>query len=103
MAGREAAARLRLLVNLLVLPGLGTLAAGQRLAGVAQAGLAILGFALVVLALGSYVVAWIRAAAPPAAIGPQLATGLAGLGLFALAWFWSFASGLALLRGEKDR
>jgi hypothetical protein len=92
-----------LLADLLLLPGLGALASGRRLAGLAQAALALTGFGLALLWLTSYGLAWLRAGALPEGLGPRGGLGLAGLALFLLAWLWSLAAGLGRLRALARR
>lgn len=86
-----------LVTNLLVLPGLGTLVAGRR-TGFAQAALALAGFALTLAWLVFFIATWIRLRAFPFGGGPSLRWGVLGVLLFLLAWLWSLASGLAIVR-----
>ena len=88
--------RQRRLANLLILPGLGTWAAGQPVAAILQATLAIVGFAIALAGVVTY--------AREQWWSPELADGsgpvrvMAGLGLFAAAWLW----GLLTVGGERD-
>ena len=94
-------ARNYLLTNLLVLPGLGSWLAGRRFAGVLQVVFAFTGFGLIVFWLVSFLGACIQTETFPANGGPHLLFGLAGVVLFTASWFWSLATGLAILRNDK--
>jgi len=91
-----------LATNLLVLPGLGSLALGRR-TGWLQAGMALGGFALSCVWLFSFLAAWIREQAFPFEAGPDLTLGLLGIGLFGVAWSWSAVSALDAVRQARDR
>jgi len=87
--------------NLLVLPGVGSLAAGRLAAGLAQAALALTGFGMTLVWL-AHVFALMRAAGsflldPP----PDLRLGLGGIGLFGAAWLWSAATGWAVVQRAR--
>ena len=106
MASSEARhdqARAELLADLLLLPGLGTLASGRRLSGLMQAGLALTGFGLTLFWFASYFLFLLREGSLPEGLGPRGALGLGGLGLFALAWLWSLVSGLGRLKAAARR
>lgn len=93
----EAKAWACLTANLLVLPGLGTLVTGRK-SGLVQATLALLGFGLTLLFFTSFVMEWIRLRSLPTDGGPHLVWGILGVVLFAAAWLWSLATGLALVK-----
>jgi len=94
--GERDRARAALSANLLVLPGLGSLLMGRR-SGWLQAPLALAGMALSVRWLVVVLVDWRRAAALPDTI-PHAGLLLEGVALFAVAWLWALATGLAVLR-----
>ena len=88
--------RQRRLANLLILPGLGTWAAGRIVAAVLQATLAIVGFAIALAGVVTYAREqwWQQEAADGS--GPMRIA--VGLGLFAAAWLWS----LLTVGGGRD-
>ncbi len=92
-----------LMANLLVLPGLGTCLAGEKLRGAIQMLCALAGFSLTLYWLVSNaLLIWetrvfiLQGGFPPRA-------GLAGMSLFFCAWFWSLASAWRLMRRSKQR
>ncbi len=89
-----------LLVNLLVLPGLGTFLAGHRLAGSAQA---VLALGLTGLWFVTFGAAWWQTREFPLDGGPHFTWGLTGVALFIAAWCWSFATGRKNLRDGGAR
>lgn len=90
-----------LMTNVLVLPGLGTLAAGRRAAGLVQTILALAGFVLVCGWLVSFVLDAVRAAALPENLGAHAGLGFFGLVLAVGSWVWGLLSGLAILRESR--
>lgn len=86
-------------VNLVVLPGLGSLLMGRR-SGWLQAPLALGGMALGLRWLVLVLLDWRRAGALPETL-PRAGLLLEGVALFALAWLWALATGLALLRRRR--
>lgn len=93
------------LTNLLVLPGLGSLAAGRRV-GWAQVGVAVAGLGLVAYGLVRLIRDWLAAGLEPGfEFTPALGCLLAGLGVSAVAWFWALATSIqvhrALRAGER--
>lgn len=83
--------------NALALPGLGTIAAGRRI-GYAQAALALVGLILSVVGLVAHLERWYRDGELPQEVTPALWLALAGVGAFALAWFWALTSSIRLHR-----
>jgi hypothetical protein len=98
----EAAAWAALAANLAVLPGLGSLTAGRRV-GWLQAALALSGGIVSLAWLAGFVREWIRLGAFPLDGGPDLSSGLAGVGAFGVAWLWSLATSLDLVRRARSR
>jgi hypothetical protein len=92
-----AAARSCLTINLLGLPGLGSWIAGRKV-GLIQGAMAITGLIMTVACLVFFVAAWIRTGSLPEGFPPHLLLGVAGVFVFGLAWLWSLATGLAMLR-----
>ncbi len=90
-------ARAFLATNLLVLPGAGTLMAGRKV-GILQAAFALAGVALPLPWLAEWIVHWIQTREVLIEISPLFWMALAGVALFAVAWFWSLKSGLSILR-----
>lgn len=85
----------------LVLPGLGTWAAGRRAAGIAQIVVSQGGF-LLAMGWGVWCVAiWTRTGELPAELGPWFGPAMAGVALFFGAWLWALASSLQILRAAR--
>ena len=85
----------------LALPGLGTFLARDRLAGALQLVASQIGFLLTVLWAVAYVRNWIREGKMPEGLGPHFRLALIGIVLFLLAWAWSVASSLQILRDTR--
>jgi len=94
-------ARNCLLTNLLVIPGGGSLVAGRRV-GWLQAGLAGVGVGLTLWWAVGLAVEWIRTRELPLAVDARFWGAVAGVVLFIIAWFWSLATGLAILRTANE-
>ncbi len=91
------------LTNLLVLPGLGSLAAGRKV-GWAQMGLALTGLGLMVYGLARLIRDWLAAGLEPVfEFTPALSGLLAGLGVSAVAWFWALGTSLQVHRALRAR
>ncbi|MDD2709394.1 MAG: hypothetical protein PHV34_15515 [Verrucomicrobiae bacterium] len=84
--------------NLLVLPGMGTLLAGERRAAYVQMALALAGGALSVVFLYGAVRQWLQTEMIPLDGGPFLREGIIGIGIFLISWSWSLHSGIRLIR-----
>jgi hypothetical protein len=98
----EARAWACLLTNLLVLPGLGSIAAGRR-SGWPQAAIALFGFALTTVWLVSFVGAWLRAGEFPLDAGPYLPAGVLGLLVFGASWVWGLVTGVLVVHESRAR
>jgi hypothetical protein len=85
------------LLSNLALPGLGTLVARRRVAGLLQLVISQIGFALCVLWSVLFLRDWIRQGSLPEDITPHLGLALIGPALFFLAWIWSLASSVEIL------
>ncbi len=107
-APRRSSAWSAVLINQLAFPGLGTIMSGRRV-GYVQAGLMLIGFFLAMGFFIWYFVCIARHLSNPgwsheqfiATFRPYLWSLYWGLGLSALAWFWSLKSSLEMLK-EKD-
>jgi hypothetical protein len=86
--------------NLLVLPGLGSIAMGRR-SGWLQAAIALGGFVLTLVWIVGFVRLWIHEGAPPLSPPYRLGLALDGVGLFALAWLWALATGWSDVRRAR--
>ena len=93
-----ATARNAALINQLATPGLGSLLAGRRLAGLGQLTLAVAGFVLVILWFLSVLRQFYGMVEGSVEIKPVGWIGLAGAGLFAAAWVWSLVTSIGLIR-----
>ena len=87
-----------MLLNQLATPGLGSLIAGRRLAGGGQLLLSLSGFVLVTVWFWRLMLQFYGQISGNVAVQPVGSIGLLGAGLFALAWVWSLATSLSLLR-----
>ncbi len=85
-------------VSNLVLPGLGTFLAHRRVVGVIQLVISQTGFALSLLWAILFVRDWVQQGSLPEDVTPHLALGLIGCAIFLLAWIWSLASSVGILR-----
>jgi hypothetical protein len=85
----------------LVLPGVGTFVAGRRVEGVLQLVVSQIGFALSLLWAVLFVRDWIREGSLPEDITARLWLGVLGVAMFLLAWMWSVASSVAILRDSR--
>ena len=90
-----------LLANLIV-PGLGTLVVYRR-AGIIQVLVSQLGFALTLVWAIWFAVTWAQARTFPDDLGPYFGLGILGAMLFLIAWIWSLASSLNLLRQARTQ
>ena len=92
-----------LLTNLVGIPGLGTLMAHRR-EGIPQLVLSIVGGVATTWWLVLFVAAELRQPSlPPPPDAPDLGLALWGIGIFIVAWLWSLASSLTLLRAARRR
>ena len=93
-----------LLLNLLVLPGLGTIMGGRRASGFCQLIVGLLGFACTAGALVKITLDWLDALQNEHAIDldPSLVW-WAGLGLlvFLVSWIWALATSLQLMKQNR--
>lgn len=85
----------------LVLPGLGTFAAGRRLEGVLQLIVSQSGFGLMVVWTNSFVRLWIHQGNFPEDFGPHAGLCALGMALFFLGWIWSLASSYVILQDSR--
>ncbi len=83
--------------NLLVLPGLGSLAAGKK-RGYAQAALAVLGFVGSMIWLVAFARAWLDRGEIPTEVGTLFWTGFGSIGLFIASWIWALKTSVDLHR-----
>ena len=91
-----------LLLNLLVLPGLGSLLGRHRLSGLAQIVLTVAGFVMSVLWFVAFLTACLRDGQLPADGGAYARCGVTGLVLFLGGWLWSLASSVQILRQARS-
>lgn len=86
-----------LVTNVATLPGLGTIAAGQR-KGYVQAAIALAGFVTTFLGLIDIIRDWMAQGELPLGFSRGLLIGLAGVFVFGFAWLWALFTSLGLLR-----
>ncbi len=102
MAVDRHTARLCLWVNLLALPGLGSVLAGRRV-GWAQAVLAVAGLGLAGYGVVRAAADWLAAGEALPLWSGALELALVGLGLSAGAWGWALVTSLQVLRDSRLR
>jgi hypothetical protein len=87
----------------LVLPGMGTWAAGRRVAGIAQVVVSQAGFILM-MSWGVWCIAvWTRTHELPTDLGPLIWLVLAGAVMFFGAWLWALVSSWQILRDTRPQ
>lgn len=99
----RASVRAWTLTNLLVLPGLGSLAAGRKV-GWAQAALALAGLGLFLYGVGRLLRDWLAAGAEPVfEFTPALGCLLGGLAVSVVAWLWALVTSVQIHREVRAR
>ena len=93
-------ARICVTLNLLVLPGLGTIIAGRR-SGWLQAVLALVGFGLNIAWALWFFARFLRSEELPEDLTAHVWLALTGVALFLVAWLWTLASSLQILREAR--
>jgi hypothetical protein len=88
-------------MNLLVLPGLGSFLVRRRIAGAAQAMLAAVGAGMSLWWLVLLARQWAEDGYFPIDGGDSFRLGITGALLFAVAWLWSLATSVSVLRAVK--
>ena len=96
-----ASARNAALVNQLATPGLGTLMLGKLALGFSQLALAIAGFALVLAWFVAILGQYYGQISGNVEVKPIGWIGLAGAGIFAVAWLWSLMTSIGFIRTAK--
>ncbi len=99
--GRGRQAAWGFVLSNLVLPGLGTFAAGRRLEGALQLVVSQTGFALMMVWTTSFVRMWKRLGSLPEDFGSYAGLCALGLALFFLGWIWSLASSYGILQDSR--
>lgn len=91
-------------LNQLGTPGLGSLLAGRFVSGALQLALAVGGFGLIVTWFAITLTRFYRLMNENAEITPSTPgwLGILGASLFALAWFWSLATSISMVRHSSD-
>ena len=95
-------ARYCVLINQCATPGLGSLVAGRRLAGVGQLIIAVAGFCLIIAWMVLNTLQLYNQAvrgAPPQPVGR---VGIAGTLIFAASWLWAWVTSYQILRTAVD-
>jgi dethiobiotin synthetase len=88
-------------MNLLVVPGLGSLLVRRRGAGMAQVAIAACGASMSMWWLAQLLRQWAEEGEFPFDGGEHFPVALAGLAVFAFAWLWSLATSLAAVRAAR--
>lgn len=91
------------MLNQCATPGLGSIMAGRRVAGLGQLLLAVAGFVLVVvwfILVGLQTYQQLVNDVPAQSVAR---VGLAGAALFVAAWLWSLVTSLSLLRAARTK
>ena len=94
-------ARAALVANLVVLPGLGTIACKLWVEGIAQLALVAIGAVLLCVWLYGFIGAMFTSMSLPLDGGPSATEGMIGLALSLLAWAWSGWTGYRLWRAAS--
>ena len=89
-----------LTVNLLALPGLGSLMGRRLVAATGQLALSVAGAGISLWWIVSVAVYWLRNGELPPP-GPDLLYALAGLVFFGLGWLWSLVTSLMLVHEAR--
>jgi hypothetical protein len=89
------------LINQCATPGLGSLMAGRRLAGIGQLLVAVAGFVLVILWFVLRMSQVYNQVVNDAQPKPIAWVGEAGAAIFAAAWLWSLVTSLSVLRAAR--
>ena len=89
-------------LNLLVLPGLGTLIAGRR-NGWPQAVLAVVGFSLNLAWAAWFFAVLLRSEQLPEDLTAHIWVALSGVALFLIGWLWALASSFNILRSARSQ
>jgi len=98
----RAKARNCMLLNLAGTPGLGSLVAGRLAEGIPQLLLALVGFALFTVWIVKIFIQYYGQISGNVQVQPVGWIGLTGGILFAIAWFWSLATGISVSREARD-
>jgi hypothetical protein len=97
------AARNAALLNQCATPGLGSLVAGRRVAGVGQLLLALVGFGLFAVWVVLLSIQLYNLFTDGKETASQAWLGEAGAGIFAAAWLWSLATSWSILRQARGQ
>ncbi|WCJ59729.1 hypothetical protein NXS98_01030 [Fontisphaera persica] len=88
--------------NLLLWPGLGT-ALARRKSGLVQMGLSGGGLIMALVGMVGFYFRWVTTTEFPGWRDRYVMAFVAGLGLFALAWFWALGSSIQIIRSSRSR
>ena len=94
-----------LLMNLLVLPGLGSIRGGRRRSGYWQLAISLVGFIVTsgaLLSLGLQLIRSLQTEAPLHLDKRLVLWTTVGVVLFFVSWFWGLATGIDLVRGPSE-
>ena len=92
-----------MLLNVLVLPGMGSLMGGRIASGLGQLALAAAGFVLVMVWFAGLMVRYygLMFGDGQSGFNPPSWTGTVGAIMFVVAWLWALATGLGLMRAAS--
>ena len=91
-----------LMMNLMVLPGIGSWMGGKRKTGVAQILLSFLGTLFIIVWLAMWISKMIETKTFIVEPDLALAVGAAGIVLFLGAWGWSFHTGMLFVKAAQS-
>lgn len=100
---KRLAAWVCLLLNLFVLPGLGSLIVRRPLKAAIQIILALAGFALTIAGGGPMLETIVRTNELPDQLGSSFWMALAGVVLFLIAWIWALSGSVSTLTKSGDK
>jgi len=92
-----------LLLNLFVLPGLGSLIVRQPLKAAIQIVLALCGFALTMIGGGPLLETIVRTNELPEQLGSSFWMALAGVILFLIAWIWALTGSVSTITKSGNK
>ncbi|HVM62299.1 MAG TPA: hypothetical protein VMV72_15680 [Verrucomicrobiae bacterium] len=100
---KKLTAWLCLLLNALVLPGLGSLIVRNPVKGIAQGVLAVAGMVLSMAGVGPTLDQMVKTGELPDHVGGTFWLSIVGIILFAIAWVWAFMSSVSTIAKSGNK